>query len=112
VTFYSRWFDSMVCPRCGRGTMRMIGNRRCVSCYNRERELKAGRNAKGTAPVNLRPLHRVAVHYSVDGAPHTFETLAADATEAMVQVLRVTKGRVQFEFRADVSGIRQGVPEP
>jgi hypothetical protein len=85
--------------------MRMIGNRRCVSCYNRERELRFGRNAKGTAPVNLRPLNPVLVHYIVDGQPRSFETFAADSTEARIQILRVTKGRVQFAFRAAVSGI-------
>ena len=47
---YSWLYGSQICPRCGHGTTRMIHGRRCISCYNREREFIAGRNAKGTKP--------------------------------------------------------------
>jgi hypothetical protein len=28
----------------------------CVSCYNRERELRIGRNARGSPPIGLKPM--------------------------------------------------------
>lgn len=45
-----------VCPRCANVSDRLINNRVCVSCYNRERELLIGRNAKGTVPRLAPPL--------------------------------------------------------
>jgi hypothetical protein len=40
----------LVCSRCLRQADRLIRNRHCVSCYNREREVKVGRNSKGSTP--------------------------------------------------------------
>src|ERR1700730_16776803 len=34
------------CPRCRRGATRMIGNRLCVSCYNRAKEFERGANGE------------------------------------------------------------------
>jgi len=48
--------DGLSCVRCGSGGRRLVGGRLCVSCYNREREYLAGRNAKGDAPTQHRPL--------------------------------------------------------
>lgn len=45
------------CPRCFRLSDRLIGGALCVSCYNREREAKRGRNAKGTVPRIAAKLH-------------------------------------------------------
>ncbi len=45
-----------VCARCSRGGMRLIKRRLCVSCYNREREANIGVNARGTKPVDFKPL--------------------------------------------------------
>ena len=42
-----------VCPRCERVTPRLIKGKLCVSCYNRDREARIGRNAKGTPPVRI-----------------------------------------------------------
>lgn len=41
---------SMVCCRCHGLSTRLIRGEICVSCYNREREVKKGRNGRGTAP--------------------------------------------------------------
>lgn len=46
-------YGAAICPRCREGTTRMIGNPLCVGCYNRERELLSGKNARGNAPVEL-----------------------------------------------------------
>lgn len=39
-----------ICPRCERVAPRLIHGRHCISCYNRDREARIGRNAKGTRP--------------------------------------------------------------
>jgi hypothetical protein len=97
--YYSRLFGSNICPRCGRGSgRRLIGGRRCVSCYNRARELAVGKNAKGSPPIHAMPLYAWAVRYTVDGG--AVQTLAVpdsrDVGEVMLHVLRSTRGRVAF----------------
>lgn len=57
-----RQIDSVLhtCTRCHRQAERLIRQRFCLSCYNRELELQKGRNGKGTSPVVLQaryPLH-------------------------------------------------------
>jgi len=47
-----------VCVRCGSGDGRMVMGRLCMSCYNREREWRLGKNAKGGVPREYRPLGR------------------------------------------------------
>ncbi|PVX74649.1 hypothetical protein C7402_11980 [Paraburkholderia unamae] len=39
------------CVRCGVAALRLIRQELCVSCYNRQLELRRGRNAKGARPV-------------------------------------------------------------
>lgn len=94
-------FESHICSRCHRPSDRLINGEHCPSCYNRQREFIVGRNAKGTRPVKNTGLHPVAVRYASCGkaAEHRI-SLAADTTEAVVSVLRHTKGQVVFAFRA------------
>ncbi len=47
-----------LCVRCGSGEGRMVMGRLCMSCYNREREWRLGKNAKGGVPREYRPLGR------------------------------------------------------
>jgi hypothetical protein len=105
---YSFLFDSVMCPRCGVGTTRMIGGTRCVSCYNREREFVRGRNAKGTAP-KMAPLHRRVIRFAIDAGP--IKTMAVknslDTVELIVGALRKTRGRVAFAFNGRSPGLRQ-----
>jgi hypothetical protein len=108
---YSAKFGTAICPRCGAGTTRMIGNRRCVSCYNREREMKAGRNARGNAPVELmeRPLHTVEARLVVDGVVRRLRHRdSSGLTETMIQTLRTTKGELAFAFAGPDRLLRQG----
>lgn len=98
---YSAHSRSSICPRCGRGTTRMIHNRACVSCYNRARELRLGRNARGNKPIELlqAPLHPVTVFLQVDGEVRRFrDRETSGLTETMVQVLRTTTGEIAFAF--------------
>jgi hypothetical protein len=99
IVRYSAWYGRGICPRCGQGATRIIGNRRCVSCYNRERELKAGRNARGNIPVELleRPLRTIEVLVDVDGEVRRHRDPAScSLTETVVQELRTTKGEITF----------------
>ncbi|GJE41128.1 hypothetical protein [Methylobacterium soli] len=56
------------CPRCGRGAFRIVHSAGvCVSCYNREREARIGRNAKGKAPITFKPLRTWRVGIVLNG---------------------------------------------
>jgi hypothetical protein len=98
---YSRHHKSGVCSRCGEGGRRIVGGRACVSCYNRAREMRAGRNARGNLPVELlqRPLHRVEVLVEVDGlARRLVDRETSGLTETVVQFLRTHTGEIAFAF--------------
>jgi hypothetical protein len=97
---YSRIFGAAICPRCRRGATRMIGGKVCVSCYNRGRELSAGKNARGNAPRELqarapRPLE---IRIAIDGLATGQSVVAVDRAEVMIQALRTTKGAVEFGY--------------
>lgn len=101
-------YGSSICPRCRKGATRMIGNRICVGCYNREREYLSGRNARGNAPVRARPLGAVDVRLMVDDVVEVrrFEGVV-DGLEVQLQTLRTRKGRAEWSFAGDVSDVRQ-----
>lgn len=96
----SPFYGTDQCPRCDRGTTRMIGGRVCVGCYNREREVIAGKNARGNRPERLRPVHHVGLNVLVNGQLRRERRLVVDGVEAVKQTLRSTRGRVAFAFRA------------
>lgn len=58
------------CVRCGRRDLRLISGTTCVSCWNREREGKLGRDARGNVPKTRMVLHphRVGL-VGADGKP-------------------------------------------
>lgn len=92
-------YDRRICTRCHRPSDRLINEEHCPSCYNREREFIIGRNAKGTRPVKNTGLHPVTVRYAACGRPSERRlNLALDTTEAVVSVLRRTRGEVVFAF--------------
>lgn len=92
---------TLTCARCHRVAGRLIGGHRCVSCYNREREVEIGRNAKGTAPVKHCGLAPRRIRY-LCGDDVRMLSLArtADIDELMVAVLRDSKKRVVFAFNS------------
>jgi hypothetical protein len=83
---------SSICPRCLRSASRFIQASMCVSCYNRHREGKIGRNRKGSRPQIIARLHleRLAV---IEGGE--LRTIAfpdvVHATEAMVRSAKAAK---------------------
>jgi hypothetical protein len=89
IVHYSRDFASDRCPRCATGTTRMIHNRVCVSCYNREREVRAGRNGRGHAPRELASVVTIHAAYTVDGQLRPAEA----RTVAVPHKARVRIGR-------------------
>ncbi len=92
----SALFGLGICPRCRKYAGRIIHGTRCVSCYNRERELVAGRNAKGTKPT-MAPLLPRRVSIVLDGKPvEVVADRAADTPEMMIAVMRVVPGRLIF----------------
>ena len=92
---------TLTCARCHRTAGRLIGAMICVSCYNRQREVLIGKNAKGTAPVKLCALNARRLRYR-----HGDEILSArgrhtvDADELLVAVLRDSKQSVVFAFNS------------
>lgn len=95
----SKLYGASICPRCRKGATRMINDTRCISCYNREREILAGRNARGGMPSKLRKLYPFEVAYAIDGVAFRHRSdRAVDLMEPMIDVLRKTKGNVVFSF--------------
>jgi hypothetical protein len=121
---YSPLYGAPICPRCrnekvdakkaggtiNRGGLRMIGNRLCVSCYNRSNELRKGRNARGNLPVELmeRTPRPIEFRLTVNGVARVARDSGVDTFEPMVQVLRTTKGEISFSFHGPASSLRQG----
>lgn len=106
---HSKLFGMAICPACRTGATRMIGNKLCASCYNRRREMRAGKNGRGNAPVELmrRPVHAIEFRMSVDGRPRRVRAQGADLLEPMVQALRVTKGDLAFAFVGPERSLQQ-----
>ncbi|RZF23842.1 hypothetical protein EVC45_41995 [Paraburkholderia sp. UYCP14C] len=93
---------SLTCSRCHRTNGRLIGKRLCTSCQNRQYESIKKRNAKGSAPIKLPPLHRLTIGYMAGGKVHmhTVER-AVDTTELIVDVLRDSERSPSFGWLAD-----------
>lgn len=97
-----RAIGRLTCARCHESATRLVcGGAICVSCYNREAEVRRGRNGKGVPPVPVDRffsasavggrgkgktvvLHDVSV--LVEGAMRAMR--AADTMEVMLRVLR------------------------
>ncbi|SMP59381.1 hypothetical protein SAMN06295970_10665 [Noviherbaspirillum suwonense] len=56
------------CVRCDTATFRLLGGTICVSCYNRQRELQIGVNARGGVPrIAATRLHRAVCLVDLNG---------------------------------------------
>lgn len=89
-----------ICARCERTGLRLIGHDICVSCWNRERELVIGRNARGRKPLNHPPLVPVAVNVRVDGEVHVVrKQRATSVNELVIGQLRDNKSQVFFAMQ-------------
>jgi hypothetical protein len=91
-----------VCVRCRRGSEVGLGRKRlvrdhtiCVSCYNRESEVRKGRNAKGARPKKWsKLLHDVQIGCVTDGQMtiERFDHPVRDRLEAVLTMLRRKSG--------------------
>lgn len=94
-----------ICGRCHRMAVRLIRAHICVSCYNREREIVIGKNAKGAVPTKLRPLSRRRVYYLEGAEPKTLKMeLSAATDELIVAALRDNDRHTCFAFRGEIRG--------
>lgn len=80
----SRLYGSMMCSRCQRISNRLVGNRICISCYNRQSECKKGKNAKGN------PLKLIRHYYAVN-------------------ILIVRKGTVQIRVTENIMSFQEAI---
>lgn len=88
------------CARCHRSADRLIRGHVCVSCYNREREVVVGANARGRTPVKHPPVYRLSIRAIVEGMPRRVTVERAASTEELVvATLRDTPKRVLFAFQ-------------
>jgi hypothetical protein len=89
------------CVRCRRASgdsgQRLVGQMRllrdktiCVSCYNREREIKLGRNAKGTPPIKWASLLSLKLSVVSNGRAEVVEltNLVFDRLESIYTLMR------------------------
>lgn len=94
-----------ICGRCHRVASRLIRAHLCVSCYNREREIVIGKNAKGSLPTKLRPLSLRRMHYLEGSEPKALTMERSAATdELIVATLRDAKRQPSFGFHSAVRG--------
>lgn len=100
---------SKICARCRRPAERLICGTLCVSCKNREYEYCKGRNAKGSKPIKMAPLHARCIKYMHGKEPCIVRRpLTRDTEELVITTLRESKHRVAFGFSATIAGERQG----
>lgn len=74
----SQIFGRLICVRCRRSSTRLIKHGICISCANRGYELLRSRNARGTVPINLKPLN-------------TLSAMIFNATTESVQLRKVER---------------------
>lgn len=80
----SRFLGRLYCTRCQNPARRLIRKTICVSCYNREREVTVGKNAKGGIPIHAKPF-----------APATLACYVGDQLETKVRRLDRVTSRVE-----------------
>ncbi|WP_146208851.1 hypothetical protein [Azospirillum sp. TSO22-1] len=88
---------SCLCPRCFRPAPRLINGHLCVSCYNRDREVARGRNAKGGVPRLTAKLHNLTILIVEAGAVRR-ETLdrVTGPQEAMIMLAKRARRPIAF----------------
>lgn len=96
-----------ICARCHRGTTRLVNKHLCISCYNREREVRVGRNSRGTKPVKHPPIAKIKTRVKAGGEIVNVERQAVGMDEVVVALLRDTGKQVTFGLWVP----RPGVPQ-
>lgn len=87
------------CVRCQKVSDRIIGGRFCPSCYNRDREVRIGKNAKGGFPNRVAStLAPVRILVTRDGASKVEEQLAAGAEEVIIATAKTARGPMSWSL--------------
>jgi len=103
----------MICARCQRGCSRLVEGWTCVSCYNRGREWRMQRNAKGSFPSRMKPLVPMTITYTEAGVPGVLRRQWTQSREELVfGLLRDATGEVAIAFngKPNLSGAT-GTPQ-
>lgn len=100
-----------MCSRCHRVGMRLVGGDICVSCWNRQREVIIGKNARGRKPLNHPPLLPHAITVMTGKKLVTIKRTHAICTdELVISALRDSTRQVFFGFHA--AGRTSAIPVP
>jgi hypothetical protein len=88
----------LICPACERHTSRLVGGLHCVSCYNRRREVAAGRDRRGRRPQLTDALHveRFAVMAVAGGVVVTEVPEVRSMAEAILRKAKHADGAILF----------------
>ena len=81
----SRFLGQFACSRCQRGASRLIRGSICVSCFNREREVLIGKNAKGCVPIFCKPIGSIYVSCVIDSGA-TVQVRKMDKVTSLIEV--------------------------
>lgn len=99
-----------ICSRCHRVGMRLVGGDICVSCWNRQREVIIGKNARGRKPLKHPPIAPRSITFMTGSALVRIERLYSVCTEELViSALRDSTRQVFFGFRANLDAAVVGV---
>jgi len=125
ITRDNQYYGSHLCCRCHTWARRIVHGSVCPSCYNREREVARGLNAKGSPPspsewfwgdpaqtrgkAKTARLHQVPLNYRINARARERQAPVVNALEGVLAVLRQEKGRIAFArpIRDTVRGAHQ-----
>lgn len=109
VASSSRFLGVKYCSRCHGEANRLIRGSICVSCYNREREVLIGKNAKGGKPIHGKSIGTAIVACVVDSGRkaqvHRMDKVSS-RLEAVLSVLRSESTSISFGWVG--SGMTRG----
>lgn len=113
VASSSRFLGVSYCSRCHGDARRLIRGSICVSCYNREREVLIGKNAKGGKPIFGKPIGTTLLACVLDNGEGT-QVRRMDRVvsrlEAVLSVLRKESRTISFGW-VGAGMAREGVFE-
>jgi len=81
-----------LCVRCMAGDRRLIRGLYCISCYNRQREVARGRDARGKMPGLAAALYPISIVISSDRPVQRRYTSVASREEALMLAAKETAG--------------------
>jgi hypothetical protein len=95
-----------LCPRCRRASDRIIGGRLCISDYNRQREVRVGRDAKGNVPrLTSRIGSRAVLVTDQNGTRRQRVGDVVDFGEAVLVLARTSAWACSFARPAGAIGV-------